>query len=93
MELTMKKSKWLKGWFTKSTHKKHHGLTKGHLNVPYEIQAIEAPSEDMRSFLFTLGCYEGETITIITKLASNYVIAVKDARYSIDEDLAKAIII
>ncbi|MBN2796819.1 MAG: ferrous iron transport protein A [Clostridia bacterium] len=88
----MKKSKRLSKKLN-SKQVKNIGLTKGSINVPYVIQAIEAPNEAMRNFLFTLGCYEGEHVTIISKLSLNYVISIKDARYSIDEDLAKAIII
>ena len=47
--------------------------------------------QDIVNFLFTLGCFKGESITLISILADNYVIIVKDARYSIDVDLAKAI--
>lgn len=42
-------------------------------------------------FLFTLGCYEGEEITVISKLAGNYVVNIKDSRYAIDERMAKTI--
>ena len=47
----------------------------------------------MRDFLFTLGCFEGEKVTVISVLADNYIIHVKDARYSIDKELARAILI
>lgn len=68
-------------------------LSKGKLNTPYTVNCVKTDHEDIRAFLFTLGCYPGERITIISKLASNYIINIKDARYSIDEDLANAIII
>lgn len=42
-------------------------------------------------FLFTLGCYEGEEITVISKLAGNYIVNIKDSRYAIDERMAKTI--
>ncbi len=42
-------------------------------------------------FLFSLGCYEGEEITVISKLAGNYVVNIKDSRYALDERMAKAI--
>ncbi len=60
-------------------------------NKTYTVSEINVDREDVRNFLFSLGCYPGEKITIISKLASNYIINVKDARYSIDKDLAKAI--
>ncbi|KPU43544.1 FeoA domain protein [Oxobacter pfennigii] len=68
-------------------------LAKGKLNTPYTVNSVNTDREDIRKFLFTLGCYPGERVTIISKLASNYIINIKDARYSIDEDLAKAIIV
>jgi len=68
-------------------------LTNAVLNIPYAIRGIEAGEKGMKEFLFTLGCYEGERVTVISALAQNYVIHVKDARYSIDEDLARAILI
>lgn len=66
-------------------------LSDGKLNKTYVVDKIQVEQDDMREFLFSLGCYPGEKITIISKLASNLIINVKDARYSIDQDLAKAI--
>ncbi|WP_330400324.1 FeoA family protein [Tepidibacter mesophilus] len=68
-------------------------LSEVEVNVEYIIKSIETDDEDMESFLFTLGCYEGEKVTVISVLAENYVISVKDARYSIDLELAQAILI
>ncbi|AET67108.1 Fe2+ transport system protein A [Desulfosporosinus orientis DSM 765] len=68
-------------------------LAKGKLNMPYTVNSVNTDREDIREFLFTLGCYPGEKVTIISKLASNFIINVKDARYSIDEDLAQAIMV
>lgn len=48
-------------------------------------------SDKIRKFLFTLGCCEGEDITLISVLAGNYIINVKDSRYAIDKNMAKAI--
>ncbi|WP_306345879.1 FeoA family protein [Clostridium sp. BSD9I1] len=68
-------------------------LAQGRINTEYTIKDIDTNDEEIKDFLFTLGCYEGESITLISILADNYVITVKDARYSIDKDLAEAIII
>lgn len=65
-------------------------LSKGRANTEYTVQSVSG-REDMVKFLFTLGCYEGEKITIISRLASNYIINIKDSRYGIDEALAKII--
>lgn len=66
-------------------------LNKAKANMEYEITSIDTDNYEMEDFLFTLGCYPGEKVTIISKLTSNFVICIKDARYSIDEELAKCI--
>ena len=68
-------------------------LTQADINTKYEIKNIHTNDEELKNFMFTLGCYEGENITVISVLAENYIITVKDARYSIDKDLAKTIIL
>lgn len=49
--------------------------------------------EELKSFLFTLGCYSGEPVTVISHLKGGCVISIKDARYTIDNDLAALILI
>lgn len=78
---------------TESHHVGANDLTCAEVDRQYTIRAIQTCDEELKDFLFTLGCYEGEEITVISILADNYVITVKDARYSIDTDLAKAILI
>lgn len=68
-------------------------LTQVQANQVHIIKDIVTDNQEMVDFLFTLGCYEGEQITVISKLSENYVITIKDARYSIGETLAEAIII
>jgi len=68
-------------------------LSKGKVNTTYIIEKIKTRQEDLRDFLFTLGCYPGEEVTIISLLAGNYIVSIKDARYSIDEELASAILV
>lgn len=63
------------------------------IDVEYIIRDIDTDNEEMKDFLFTLGCYTGEKITVISKLADNFVVSIKDARYSIDADLAEVITI
>lgn len=67
-------------------------LANAKINQEYIIKDVRTNDEEVRNFLFTLGCYEGEIVTVLSVLAENYVISVKDARYSIDKDLAEAII-
>lgn len=59
----------------------------------YIIQDIVTDDEELNSFLFSLGCYSGEPVTVIAHRGSGCVISVKDARYNIDSQLADAIFI
>lgn len=68
-------------------------LTTAELGKEYIIKGIHTDDEELNSFLFSLGCYEGEPITVIAHRSGGYVVAIKDARYSIDAQLAKAIVI
>lgn len=68
-------------------------LIKAPMNTKLIIKTIQTNDRGMRDFLFTLGCYDGQSITVISKLSSTYVVNINDARYSIDEDLAKSIIV
>ena len=57
----------------------------------YIIKSIETDDEELNAFLFSLGCYSGEPITVISRLKSNCIVSIKDGRYSIDKQLATAI--
>jgi ferrous iron transport protein A len=57
----------------------------------YIIKNIETDDEELDAFLFSLGCYSGEPITVITHLKGGCIVSIKDGRYSIDKQLAKAI--
>ena len=68
-------------------------LTKAEIGKEYIIKSIDTDDEELNSFLFSLGCYSGEPITVIAYRKGSCVVAIKDARYNIDTDLAKAIIV
>ncbi len=59
----------------------------------YIIRVIETDDEEMDAFLFSLGCYSGEPITVISHLKGGCVVSIKDGRYTIDNQLAEAIVI
>ena len=59
----------------------------------YIIQRIETDDEELNSFLFSLGCYSGEPITVISRRRGGCTVAIKDGRYNIDNQLAEAIIV
>ncbi len=68
-------------------------LTEALEGKEYIIKKIMTEDEELNSFLFSLGCYSGEPITVVSKRKSGCVVSIKDARYNIDIQLAKAIII
>jgi ferrous iron transport protein A len=57
----------------------------------YIIRSIETNDEEMDAFLFSLGCYSGERITVVRHLKGGCIVAIKDGRYTIDRGLAAAI--
>ena len=57
----------------------------------YIIKNIDTDDEELNAFLFSLGCYSGEPITVISRRKSGCVVSIKDGRYSIDHALASAI--
>ena len=59
----------------------------------YIIKDIQTDDEEMDAFLFTLGCYSGEPITVISRKKNGCVVSIKDGRYNIDNLLAEAILI
>lgn len=59
----------------------------------YIIREILTDDEELDAFLFSLGCYSGEPITVISHLKGGCVVSIKDGRYNIDNQLASAIII
>ena len=63
------------------------------LGQEFIIQRIETDDEELNAFLFSLGCYSGEPITVVSRRRGSCVVSVKDGRYSIDNQLAQAIIV
>ena len=59
----------------------------------YIIQNIVTDDEELNSFLFSLGCYSGEPITVVSRRKRNLTVSIKDGRYNIDEQLADAIVV
>lgn len=57
----------------------------------YIIKSVETGDEELDDFLFSLGCYAGQPITVVSRKKGGYVISVKDSRYNIDKELAEAI--
>ena len=61
--------------------------------VEYTINNIVTDDEEMDAFLFSLGCYSGEPITVVRRVKGGCVVSIKDGRYTIDNLLAEAIVV
>ena len=59
----------------------------------YLIKDVLTDDDELNSFLFSLGCYSGERITVVSKKKSGFVVSIKDGRYNIDLQLAGAIVV
>ena len=68
-------------------------LTGATAGKEYTIRGIKTQDEELNAFLFSLGCYSGEPITVVTGRKNSYTVAIKDSRYNIDNQLAEAILI
>ena len=66
-------------------------LTEAKEGEEYIIKEILTDDEELTSYLFSLGCYSGEPITVVPHLKGGCVVSIEDGRYNIDTDLAKAI--
>lgn len=66
-------------------------LANAMIGEEYIVKEIQTEDEELKSFLFSLGCYSGEPITVISHIKGGCVVSIKDARYNMDTDLAKTI--
>lgn len=68
-------------------------LVEANIGEEYIIKSIATDDEELNSFLFSLGCYSGEPITVVSRKKRNCTVSIKDARYNIDNELAAAIMV
>ena len=68
-------------------------LKSAQIGKEYIIERIETDDEELHSFLFSLGCYSGEPITVVSRRRGGCTVSIKDGRYNIDDELAQAIIV
>ena len=66
-------------------------LTNAQAGKEYIVRQITTHDEEMDAFLFSLGCYAGEPITVVSHLLGGCVVSIKDGRYTMDKQLARAI--
>ena len=68
-------------------------LTQAEVGKEYIVRRIETDDEELDGFLFSLGCYSGEPITVVSHRRGSCTVSIKDGRYNIDNQLAEAIIV
>ena len=68
-------------------------LLSAEVGKEYIIQRIDTDDEELNSFLFSLGCYSGEPVTVVSRRRHSCTVSIKDGRYNIDDQLARAIIV
>ena len=68
-------------------------LLEAEVGKTYEIKEIRTDDDEMNAFLFRLGCYSGEPITIVSKAKKSCVVVIKDGRYNLDRLLSEAVVI
>ena len=66
-------------------------LMNSQIGKEYTVRQLQTNDPELEAFLFSLGCYSGEPITVIARRRRSCTIAVKDGRYAIDDKLAAAI--
>lgn len=76
-----------------ATDSEKRTLLSAEPGVTYTIKEINTEDDEMNSFLFRLGCYEGEPITLISKKRKSCIVVIKDGRYNLDNLLSEAIIV
>lgn len=68
-------------------------LLNAEVGREYTVDSILTDDEELNAFLFSLGCYSGEPITVIARRRGGCTVSIKDARYSIDNALAEAVVL
>ena len=68
-------------------------LSDANIEKTYIIEEIKTDDEELKSFLFSLGCYSGEPITVISHLKGGCVVSIKEGRYNTDKEIAQAVLI
>lgn len=66
-------------------------LADAQIGEEYIVGNIDTDDEELNDFLFTLGCYSGEHITLVSIVGASYVVSIRDGRYNIDKNLASSI--
>lgn len=73
--------------------KKMTNLLEAEVNRKYIVKEVNIDDDDAKAFLFRLGCYEGEPITVISKKRKSCIVVIKDGRYNLDKYLSESILV
>ena len=68
-------------------------LSEANVGETYIVEDIQTDDEELKSFLFSLGCYSGEPITVIAHLKGGCTVSIKDGRYNIDNGIAQTVLV
>lgn len=68
-------------------------LNLANIGEAYIVEDVRTEDEELKAFLFSLGCYSGEPITVISHLKGGCVVSIKDGRYTIDKGIAEAVLV
>lgn len=68
-------------------------LNSANIGENYIVKDVQTEDEELKAFLFSLGCYSGEPITVISQLKGGCVVSIKDGRYNIDKGIAQAVLV
>lgn len=68
-------------------------LNSANIGENYIVKDVQTEDEDLKAFLFSLGCYSGEPITVISQLKGGCVVSIKNGRYNIDKGIAQAVLV
>ena len=87
----IRRSRFTDGYKRRDRKERHMNLLDAKEGKEYIVKDIVTEDDELKAFLFSLGCYSGEPITVVSHLKGGCVVSIKDGRYNIDIDLAKAI--
>ncbi|MCI8648126.1 MAG: ferrous iron transport protein A [Firmicutes bacterium] len=68
-------------------------LNSANIGENYIVKDVQTEDEELKAFLFSLGCYSGEPITVLSQLKGGCVVSIKNGRYNIDQGIAQAVLI
>ena len=68
-------------------------LCEAREGTEYTVSRLETEDQELDAFLFSLGCYPGAPVTVVTRRKRNLTVAIKDGRYNMDSQLANAIVV